>query len=330
MTRAADRTKPAPADPHIDALLKRLDDLAKRSPDLAEPIAFYRQALPALRRAQAGVEPFALEAGLAARKLHQGQPLLVGEDLPLDLDATRELFLTLCRMAERLTPAGAPSSRSIWDLFRHGKPDSLKLMESARSGDSATLRAVAAGQIRQAVEQGQLDLVEVLAALGLGDWPRLERVASGLQLDPDFLRLLAQSSLKPSLRVWAQGLRPRDLDDWRRGQCPVCGSPPLLAEIQGKEGERRLRCGACGVSWHYARLKCVFCGNGDFKLLGYIGVDGEEEKYRLQTCDGCRSYIKVVVTFDPIPVDLLLVEDLATLHLDFVAVERGFNRGSVQ
>jgi formate dehydrogenase maturation protein FdhE len=55
-------------------------------------------------------------------------------------------------------------------------------------------------------------------------------------------------------------------------------------------------------------------------------VEGEEEKYRLQTCDVCRRYIKVVVTYDPIPVDLLLVEDLVTLHLDHIAGERDFAR----
>ncbi len=330
MTRTANKTHTPKTDPQTAALIHKLDDLARRLPDLAEPVAFYRLALPASRAAQARIEPFALDGEAAKRKLASGQPLLVGEDLPIDVDAACELFLQLCHMAERAASEGAPSDRSAWNFFRRGKLDSLKMIERARNGDGAALRAAAARQIRQAVEQGQLDVASLLAALAQGDWRRLELLATSLQLDADLLRPLARSSLMPALRAWAQGLKDCPLDEWGRGQCPVCGSPPLIAEIQGKEGERRLRCGSCGASWHYPRVKCAFCGSNDHKSLGYLSVEGEEEKYRLQTCDICRGYIKVVVTFDPIPVDLLTVEDLATLHLDLIAAERGFNRADVQ
>ncbi len=326
-------------DPQTEAVLKRLDDLAKRLPDLAEPAAFYRTALPALRAAQKNVEPFTLAAEAATRKLETGLPLLVGEDLPLDVEATRALFLRLCRIAETASPDGVAKPKTGWGLrfAKRGQPASLKLMERAQNGDGAALRAAAAGQIRRAVEGRDgtgdhplLDLPAVWAALAVGDWRRLELIAAGLQLDPELLRLLAQNSLKPALRVWAQGLKNVDLDDWRRGQCPLCGSPPLLAEIQGKEGERRLRCGSCGASWHYPRLQCAFCANHDHKSLGYISVEGEEEKYRLQTCEACRGYLKIVVTYDPIPVDQLPVEDLATLHLDVIANEREYMRVPVR
>jgi ribosomal protein S27AE len=264
----------------------------------------------------------------------------VGEDLPLEIEATRNLFLRLCRVAENVAPEGAKTSRPGWGLFKRGQPDSLKLMERALdgNGDGAALRSVAARQIRHAVEgrggtsgRPLLDLPAVWAALALGDWRRIELIAAGLKLDPELLRLLAQNSLKPALRVWAQRLKSTvDLDHWRGGQCPMCGSPPLLAEIQGKEGARRLRCGMCGADWGYPRLQCAFCGNKDHKSLGYISVEGEEEKYRLQTCDACRGYLKVVVTYDPTPVDLLPVEDLATLHLDLIANEREYMRVPVR
>ncbi|MBI3242492.1 MAG: formate dehydrogenase accessory protein FdhE [Chloroflexi bacterium] len=328
-------TRQAKADPQTEALLKRLDDLVERWPDLAEPAAFYRAALPALRAAQKNIEPFTLDAEAAKRKLESGLPLLVGEDLPLDVEATRDLFLRLCRIVENTAPEEAKASRPGWGLrlAKRGQPDSLKLIEQARNGNGAALRAAAAGQIRRAVEgkggtsgRPLLDLSTIWAALALGDWRRLELIATSLKLDAELLRLLAQNSLKPAMRVWAQGLKNVDLDDWRRGQCPLCGSPPLLTEIQGKEGERRLRCGVCGASWHYPRLQCVLCNNQNYKQLGYITVEGEEEKYSLQTCDACRGYLKVVVTYDPIPVAQLPVEDLATLHLDLIAAEREYTR----
>jgi FdhE protein len=171
----------------------------------------------------------------------------------------------------------------------------------------------------------------VWEALAIGDWRRVELMATGLQLDPELLRTLAQNSLKPALRVWAEGLSSLvNLDHWQRGQCPLCGSSPLFAEIQGKEGARRLRCGMCGAGWYFPRLQCAFCGNQDYKTLGTISIEGEEEKYRLQTCERCRGYLKIVVTYDPTPVDLLPVEDLATLHLDLIAAESEYVHVPVQ
>jgi FdhE protein len=103
-----------------------------------------------------------------------------------------------------------------------------------------------------------------------------------------------------------------------------------LGEIQGKEGGRRLRCAMCGADWPYPRLQCAFCANKEYQTLGYISLEGEDDKYRLQTCDRCHGYLKVVVTFDPTPIDQLAVEDLATLHLDLIAAEREFARVPVQ
>jgi FdhE protein len=90
-----------------------------------------------------------------------------------------------------------------------------------------------------------------------------------------------------------------------------------------------LRCGLCAASWPYPRLKCAFCATTHLLHLGYLSVEGQGEKYRAQTCDACRGYLKAVVTFDPIPEDMLAVEDLATLHLDGLATERGFSRAPV-
>ncbi len=128
--------RPATTDPQTEAVLKRLDALAECAPDLAEPIAFYRAVLPALRSAQATVEPFTLMPEAAQRKLESGLPLLVGEDLPLDAEATRDLFLRLCRITESIDVSSNGNgkntrkrNRSRWPFSAHGRPDSLALME---------------------------------------------------------------------------------------------------------------------------------------------------------------------------------------------------------
>ncbi|MBI1879965.1 MAG: formate dehydrogenase accessory protein FdhE [Chloroflexi bacterium] len=321
-------TQTAPTDSRITAITNRLDTLAERMPELAEPIAFYRAALPLLRQAQATVEPFSLPTKMARHKLAAGIPLLLGEDLPLDPDATRDLFIGLCRVVEEVGLPGPTSrKRGGWSFaFGSKKPDPMQLLEQVHNGNEAALRAAAAAQIRQAVEQKQLDLLLVWSALAAGDLRSVELAARDHHLEAELLRMLAQNSLKPALRVWAQGLKIQvALDTWRRGQCPFCGSPPALSEIQGKEGARHLRCAMCGGDWPYLRLKCAHCGNNDYKSLGYITVEGEQEKYSIQTCEACRNYSKVIVTFEPTLVDLLPVEDLATLHLDLIAAERGYS-----
>lgn len=63
--------------------------------------------------------------------------------------------------------------------------------------------------------------------------------------------------------------------------------------------------------------------------MGYLSVEGEEEKYRVQTCERCQGYLKIIVTFDPIPANQLPIEDLATVHLDAIASQRGFMGASV-
>jgi FdhE protein len=308
--------------PQVEAVFKRLDDLVKRKPELAEAAAFYRAVIPVLRQAQQAVPAFTLEPRLAQEKIEAGRPLLVGEDLPLDGAATADLFLRLCRIVEDMdTTVANNSGRSGWSLFKRvGAVREPPLHEPP-------LRAAAARQIRQAVAQGQLDLAVVWQAIAAGDEQGVERTAAALQLDAGLLRVLGQNSLKPALHAWAQGVNGLvSLNHWRRGRCPLCGNSPTLSEIQGKEGERRLRCAQCGAGWYYPRLQCSFCHSQDYKNLGYIAVEGEEEKYRLQTCETCRGYVKMVITYDPIAVELLPVEDLATLHLDWIANERGFVR----
>lgn len=313
--------------PQITAGLRRLDELVKRSPELAGSAAFYRATIPALWAAQQEVPAFTMDPARVQQKLESGRPLLVDEDLPLDGEATADFFLRLCRIVEQTD--GTPTNkagRSGWSLFKRGKPDPLKI-EEAPNGNEAALRATAARQIHDAVAQGELDLADVWAALATGDEQRLVQTAAELKLEAGVLHILARNSLKPALHAWAQGLSNTvDLDRWRRGRCPLCGNSPALSEIQGKEGERRLRCTMCSAGWYYPRLQCAFCQSRDYKTLGYIAVEGEEEKYRLQTCDICRGYIKVVVTYDPIPTAWLAVEDLATLHLDAIATSRGFAR----
>ena len=53
-------------------------------------------------------------------------------------------------------------------------------------------------------------------------------------------------------------------------------------------------------------------------------MEGEEDKLRAATCDECRGYVKVISTLSALSAPQLLIADLATLHLDLAAADRGF------
>jgi FdhE protein len=237
-----------------------------------------------------------LDLTAAQHSLAAGQPILTVQDLVFDRSRAAQLFTTLCRAAETAAPGRAEPLRAL----------------------------------RRAVERRTLDLALLWPALAAGDQACLDQLAARAGLDRAWLRLLGQHSLLPGLRALAAGpARTLRLEGWQRGACPLCGSPPLLAEVQGKEGARRLRCGLCGLGWSYPRLQCVACRTTNHRHLGFLCLEGEGEKYRLQTCDLCHGYLKVVVTFEAIAIDMLAVEDLATLHLDSLAAECGFARAAV-
>src|SRR5262249_45021716 len=111
---------------------------------------------------------------------------------------------------------------------------------------------------------------------------------------------------------------------WEPGYCPTCGSWPLLGEFRGLEQTRWLRCGLCASEWEFARLQCPFCGTRDHRALGYLHVEGEETKCRAATCEECRGYVKMQATLFALSAPQLLVADVATLHLDLAAAERGY------
>jgi FdhE protein len=113
---------------------------------------------------------------------------------------------------------------------------------------------------------------------------------------------------------------------WDRGYCPTCGSPPLLAEFRGLDQTRFIRCGLCASSWEAPRQWCPTCGSRDHEVLGFLAKEGEEARYRLATCDACRTGIKTLSTLSALPPLMLLVADAATLHLDLAAADRGYDQ----
>jgi formate dehydrogenase accessory protein FdhE len=113
-----------------------------------------------------------------------------------------------------------------------------------------------------------------------------------------------------------------DLDQWRRGHCPFCGSPPALSLLEPSVGARFLFCQRCHTSWSFPRTGCAYCSNDT--SLTYHTTD--DEAYRLYACPVCQKYLKAVdlrrLSGEVHPA----VENLLTVGLDLAAEEHGYRR----
>ena len=278
--------------PEVRDALEQLDELAGQRPSLVQPIAVLREVLPVMYQASPS-ETVTLTQCAAVEKLRSGTPLLRGEPLSIDAHQFRHRWRTICNAVRRhqRSPSAAELV-TLWD------------------------------QQGWSVEQLVMD---VLA----GSIDHIRSRAQSAGLDAELTATVLRLTLFPTLSHVAAAVAPwRSVVRWAHGSCPTCGSWPLLAEIRGLEQMRYLRCGLCAAEWEFPRLECPFCATRDHKLLGYFHVEGEEAKYRVATCDGCRGYVKTASTLAALSGPQLLVMDLATMHLDLAAVDRGYSAWS--
>jgi FdhE protein len=140
------------------------------------------------------------------------------------------------------------------------------------------------------------------------------------------LRVVAQMAAIPLLQACARRLSGEVPASWWEGYCPLCGAWPVLAEYVGLERKRQLRCGRCGTGWTLPMLRCVFCDETDHEQLGYLAPDGDEEMRKVEVCKTCKGYVKGLATVRSLAPWAILLDDLGTVHLDVVAIERGYER----
>lgn len=127
----------------------------------------------------------------------------------------------------------------------------------------------------------------------------------------------------------AAGLDAAALVPVGEGACPACGEPPVSSLVvgwMGAHGTRFCACGLCGTLWNQVRIKCVVCGST--KGIGYEEVEGGPGIVKAETCETCRSYVKIMhehknPALDPV------ADDVATLTLDLLMRESGYRRAAV-
>jgi FdhE protein len=276
--------------PEFQAALAELERLGQERPAWSGPIATLTAILPALQQEPTPEPAPGLTAEQATTKLAGGVPLLRGESLTLDAKPLRQRWQRICTALQD-QPGGAAAS-ALAEVVRRGRLDLPELAREVLAGRPEQVHALA--------DQAGLDAALTATVLRLTLFPILTRVAA-------------------SLAPLRQGSR------WEQGYCPTCGSWPLLGEYRGLEQLRFLRCGLCASAWEFPRLGCPYCGTRDHQVLGYFHVEGEEARHRAATCDACRGYVKMVTTLAALDELQLLITDLATVHLDLAAAERGYS-----
>ena len=177
--------------------------------------------------------------------------------------------------------------------------------------------------LRDALRKGRIDLVSIAREVLAGRPESVAQRSAEVGVDPDLTASVLRLSLLPALsRISVAMDRARPEGAWARGDCPACGSRPLLAESRGLEQRIVYRCGLCAGDWPGGRLRCPSCGESSPNRLRYSFVDGEQERLRLARCDSCSYHWKVVSTLTPLSAPGLLVSDLASIHLDILGEGR--------
>ncbi len=288
---------------YLLGLDRRLAALRKSRPDLQEALdlqeAILRASLSAPRPAEA--HPFPLPHDQVAARLREGVPLLHDQPAYVDVHLAADVFSRLVNVLQE-------------------RPDTEL---------GARLEEIAA-----AATGGTIDARRLFGEAFVQHTDHVKELALRASVDPELLGTLATQAVAPLLRAYAQRLLPlvERHDDgspettlWQQGYCPICGGWPLLAELRGIELAQYLRCAACGSGWRSRRLFCPYCGNDDHRSLKTLTIDGEQ-RFRIAVCDRCHGYLKVANAFDPPPAELLAIDDVASLHLDVAAIERGYHR----
>lgn len=272
----------------MEKLKERIEQILKKRPKYKEILTFYLRVKEEQEksRSQLHLKPFSLRKEWKDLLSQEGFSLIEKKDFPIDIEASIKLFGSLCEVAQEGNP----------HLARQ-----VSMIRDAVGGKRLNLEEIFSGKVKE------------------------EKVAEAVGLDQKVFTFLIYQSKKPSIEEGVEILKKElEVESWSKGYCPLCGSLPSLALLRGEGGKRYLRCSYCGFEWRVDRLFCPFCGNRDQGTLQYFFGEGEET-FRMDTCEKCHQYLKTIDTRVMEMIDLEL-EDIATLHLDLLASQKGYRR----
>lgn len=219
---------------------------------------------------------------------HSGPPLLAGATLAVPASSVRRLLKRLARVA---STSGTPN---------------IATLHAALDADLDVLTLFAAALCQNG------DCVEAAAAARGAD-------AAGLHA---VMALVPLPLLHACNRRWASSMS----GSWVEGYCPVCGSWPAFAEVRGIERRRSFRCGRCGGEWHARLLTCPYCIEGSHDALVSLVPENGGSHGTVDACRSCHGYVKTFTRLRGCQPEMVMIEDLASVHFDVAALEQGYTR----
>jgi len=179
-----------------------------------------------------------------------------------------------------------------------------------------------------AIEELKPDLVGVLEEYLFQKGITQMQALHADSIPTEILVFLVKNTLTPLVEKYSECINSAiDLNAWENGCCPVCGHLPGLAELKKTSTGRQrfLFCSLCHTSWPFQRLKCPYCDNVEDKETGYLSLP-DEENYRVDVCNSCKSYIKTVINNNADLSPVLL--DWSSQNVDDSAVQKGYKRAA--
>lgn len=218
------------------------------------------------------------------------------------------------RVAE--VPVRPIDDDTLLQQFDDGVPligaDDLRAGMPAVTALAAELETVALE--RGLIEARRPDLAGLVAAE-----PAARRAAAG-----DVHAFLIAEAWKFVRRAWAVAYEGRfDGDRWQRRYCWVCGGEATFAMLAGEGGKRHLYCPSCDLAWPFSRVACPYCDTTSQEALSYFAIEGDP-LHRVDVCDVCKRYVKVVDARELEQPPFLDIEDMLTAHLDVSAAQHGY------
>lgn len=240
-------------------------------------------------KASLTIEPIPIKKEWKNLLAKEGFSVLEKKDFPLDIEASFSLFQSLYKIAQGANPYMS---------------EQVKKIEENIGKNRINLK----GLFKEGVDE-----------------EKVEQIAKELGLDKKVFFFLIHNSIRPSIEAAVEKLlNELNTETWTKGYCPVCGSLPHLSLLKEEVGKRFLLCSYCGYQWQTDRILCPFCNNKDQESLHYFTAEGEEN-YRIDLCNKCHQYIKTIDLRAIGEIDPSL-EDLATLHLNVIASQKGYKR----
>jgi FdhE protein len=281
----------------IEQISQATRALSQRRPPYAAMLAFYETIFTSQEQAKSTIALAPIQLSPEALKIRQQEnlPLVDISGFSIDDASSVHLLDRLCDLTAN-----------------HG-----------------TEMKASATAVSTALANGELDPQDLFQSLLQGDDRFFQTTAKRIGADQETLAFLAYNSIQPSVEHAAAQLAAY-LDReavWSKGYCPICGSAPGLA-ILGEEGRREMCCSFCRHQWRAPRIFCAFCENTAVDELHYFFAE-EESDLRVDGCDRCRRYLKCVDRRKASRPLYPPLEQIASLHLDIIAAEKGF-RGGVE